>query len=201
EEFLERISDMREDLAALTADLSRTQQSRTAGRSLVDALRYLLESQKGYVESLVPSDAGSPPTGDPSVNLQLGWPAGREPRGEILGRYVPNARGKGRDVVVFSRDAFQVARARARHLIPAGQTARTGWKAVWHEGLVADDIWGQRIRNGVPTEEIETRAGGARMRGVPIDMATLYGDDDRQPRGAARPRPARARPRPLVQET
>ena len=178
EEFLERISDMREDLAALTADLSRTQQSRTAGRSLVDALRYLLESQKGYVESLVPSDAGSPPTGDPSVNLQLGWPAGREPRGEILGRYVPNARGKGRDVVVFSRDAFQVARARARHLIPAGQTARTSWKAVWHEGLVADDIWGQRIRNGVPTEEIETRAGGARMRGVPIDMATLYGDDD-----------------------
>lgn len=178
EEFLERISDMREDLAALTVDLSRTQQSRTAGRSLVDALRYLLESQKGYVESLVPSDAGSPPTGDPSVNLQLGWPAGREPRGEILGRYVPNARGKGRDVVVFSRDAFQVARARARHLIPAGQTARTSWKAVWHEGLVADDIWGQRIRNGVPTGEIEAQAGGARMRGVPIDMATLYGDDD-----------------------
>src|SRR5699024_2550038 len=142
EEFLERISDMREDLAALTADLSRTQQSRTAGRSLVDALRYLLESQKGYVESLVPSDAGSPPTGDPSMNLQLGRPGGWEPRGENLGCYGPHAGGKGRDEVVFSRVAFQVSRRRAGDLIPAGQTARTSWKAVWHEGLVAVDIWG-----------------------------------------------------------
>src|SRR5690625_7592652 len=106
---------MREDLAALTADLSRTQQSRTAGRSLVEALRYLLESHKGYVESLVPSDAGSPPTGDPRVNRQLGWPAGREPRGAILGRYDPNARGQGRDVPGGSRDALHAARALARH--------------------------------------------------------------------------------------
>src|SRR5699024_6730103 len=76
--FRGRISHMRKHLSALTADLSRLQQSSTAGRSLVDALRYLIESQTGYVESLVPSDAGSPPTGDTSVNLQLGWPAGRE---------------------------------------------------------------------------------------------------------------------------
>ncbi|MGO2313862.1 hypothetical protein ACTXKH_19210 [Brachybacterium tyrofermentans] len=176
-QFLERVEAMRDDLAALTVDLSRTQQGRTAGHALVDALRYLLESQKGYVEPLVPSDVGSPPTDDPSVNLRLGWPAGREPRGEPLGRYVPNARGKGRDVIVFSRDAFQVARARARHLIPAGQTARTSWKAVWHEGLAAEGIWGPRIRHGVPTGEIESRAGGARVRGVPIDVATLYDEE------------------------
>src|SRR5699024_2839977 len=76
--FLERIESMRDDLAELTVDLSRTQQGRTAGHALVDALRYLLESQKGYVEPLVPSDVGSPPTDDPSVNLRLGWPAGRD---------------------------------------------------------------------------------------------------------------------------
>ena len=52
--FLARIEAMREDLAELTVDLSRTQQQRTAGHALVDSLRYLLESQKGYVESVVP---------------------------------------------------------------------------------------------------------------------------------------------------
>ena len=175
EGFVDRIVDMREDLAALTADLSRTQQGRTAGHALVDALRYLLESQQGYVEPLVPSDVGTPPTDNPSVNLRLGWPAGREPRGAILGRYVPNARGRGRDVIVFSRDAFQIARSRARHLVPAGQTARTSWKSVWHEGLAVEDIWEQRIRGGVRTGDIETQAGGDRVRGVPIDMDTLYG--------------------------
>lgn len=178
EEFCDRVSAMREDLSSLTVDLSRTQQGRTAGHSLVDSLRYLLESQKGYVESLVPADAGNPPTGDVATNLRLGWPAGRDPRGEILGRYVPDARGKGTDVVVFSRDAFQVARQHARHLIPAGQTARTSWQAVWHEGLVAEGIWEPRVRDGSRTGDIETRAGGARFRGVPIAMTTLYGEDE-----------------------
>src|SRR5699024_6255306 len=178
DELLERIADMRDDLAALTVDLSRTQQGRTAGHSLVEALRYLLESQKGYVEPLVPSDTGNPPTDDPSVNRRLGWPAGRDPRGELLGRYVPDARGKGRDVIVFSRDAFQVARSRARHLIRAGQSARTSWKALWHEGPAAEGSREQRFRPGAPSGEIEAQAGGSRVRGVPIDIATLYGDDD-----------------------
>ncbi|UQN30461.1 hypothetical protein [Brachybacterium kimchii] len=178
DEFCDRISSMREDLATLTVDLSRTQQGRTAGHALVDALRYLLESQKGYVEAIVPQDTGNGPTADTSLNLRLGWPTGRDPRGEILGRFVPNARGKGVDVVVFSRDAFQAARQHARHLIPAGQTARTSWQAVWHEGLVADGIWEQRVRDGARTGEIETQAGGSRFRGVPIAMSTLYGEDE-----------------------
>ncbi|MGP9843272.1 hypothetical protein [Brachybacterium sp. 107] len=177
EAFLARIEAMREDLAELTVDLSRTQQQRTAGHALVDSLRYLLESQKGYVESVVPKDVGAPPTNDTSLNLRLGWPAGRDPRGELLGRYVADARGSGRDVIVFNRDAFQVARQQARHLIPAGQTARTSWQAVWHEGLVAEGIWEPRVRDGLRTGDVETRTGGARVRGVPIDVSTLFDDE------------------------
>ena len=78
---------------------------------------------------------------------------------------------------MFNRDAFQVARQHARHLIPAGQTARTSWQAVWHEGLVAEGIWEPRVRDGLRTGDVETRTGGARVRGVPIDVATLFDDE------------------------
>src|SRR5699024_8733935 len=80
EKFQERIEGMLDDLAKLTLDLSSTQSSRTTGRSLLEALANVLQTQQGYVESAVAKEVGSAPSKDPNVNLMLGYPEGRDPR-------------------------------------------------------------------------------------------------------------------------
>lgn len=173
--FIERIGKMRAELAMVTVDLSKTQDSRTPGRALIAALRETLESQKGYVESVHDSEVGQPPAADANTNLRLGWPVGRDPRGEIIGRYYEDARGSGRDVILFGSNAFRVAMKAAPELIPYGQTERTSLTAVWNEGLAESGLWSRRKdRGGKSTNLVSAQVSGSRFQGIPIAMETLY---------------------------
>lgn len=182
EDFLDLIEGMYEKLAMVTVDLSRAQSKSTPGRALLEALRHVMETQNGYVESIDPDQVGKPPAEDANTLLRLGWTMGRDPRGTPLGRFVPNAKNSGEDIVLFSQGAFDAAGRYARHLIPSGQTERTSWTAVWNEHL-ASTLW-NRKRSNTSKEVLNTVSVSHnyhRAQGVPIAMTTLYpelGDDD-----------------------
>lgn len=177
--FIDRISSMRDDLALVTIDLSKNQDNRTPGRALLAALRQTLESQKGYVESIHEAEVGQPPARDANTNLRLGWPVGRDPRGDIIGRYYENAKGSGEDIVLFGTNAFRVAMRAAPDLIPYGQTERTSMTALWNEGLAASGVWTRRKdRGGKATNMVSAQVGGSRFQGVPVSMDVLYPPED-----------------------
>lgn len=177
--FQEQIEDMLDDLAKLTLDLSGTQSSRTTGRSLLEALANTLQTQQGYVESIIPAEVGSAPSKDPNVNLMLGYPEGRDPRGTMLGRYVHDAKGSGRDVIVFHPEAFEVARQKSPHLIQHGQTQSRSWLALWNENLTADGLWTrQKTSSGKALNTVDIGSHGTRIKGIPVFLDVLYGLDE-----------------------
>ena len=181
EKFQERIEGMLDDLAKLTLDLSSTQSSRTTGRSLLEALANVLQTQQGYVESAVAKEVGSAPSKDPNVNLMLGYPEGRDPRGTLLGRYFHDAKNSGRDVIVFHPEAFEVARQKSPHLIQHGQTQSRSWLSLWNEGLTADGLWTrQKTSAGKSLNTVDIRSGGTRIKGIPVFLDTLYGLDEEE---------------------
>src|SRR5699024_5288980 len=156
--------------------------------SLLEALANVLQTQQGYVESAVAKEVGSAPSKDPNVNLMLGYPEGRDPRGTLLGRYFHDAKNSGRDVIVFHPEAFEVARQKSPHLIQHGQTQSRSWLSLWNEGLTADGLWTrQKTSAGKSLNTVDIRSGGTRIKGIPVFLDTLYGlDEEDRPRGGGR---------------
>lgn len=148
------------------------------GASLIEGAKSVLASGKAHV---VGADPGQPPTGDPGIDMALGWfydPA-REiwvPRGESVGWIIENAGSWG--VLFNQRVTFNLVQRTFPDLLPPGTKQGATWGAVWAEGLAAS--WYARERNSAgslrPSMKVTIRPKVV-VRGIPVSVETLLGAD------------------------
>ena len=182
------------DLFAGAARTIRSQRTSKPGRSLVSALRHMLEAGLAHIEN--PNTPGQPPVeaegnGGPDeaarvaqLNRALGWVPDSSgvwmPKGQTLGFYGVTPRG-GEKVVLFNaQNAFGLAKRLHPDRILGGTNANSSWNSVWGEGLCAN----RKKRDGVVTVEQKLGAvvdgeivtGRIAKAGVPVLLDALLNE-------------------------
>ncbi|MFE6966682.1 hypothetical protein ACFVAJ_16360 [Agromyces sp. NPDC057679] len=159
-------------IAEIVSRSFSTQAEATPGRSLLEAIRNLIQSGGAHV--LNASDPGIPPmvNGNRAENRMLGWQYDAQdkprPLGECIGYFV------GENAIFFQpTNAFQTAQRKYPALLPPGTAASVSFGSLWNEQLAHEDY----LNKGGKENRIDRvfKLNGRSTRGVPVHVDMLLG--------------------------
>ncbi|WP_159600703.1 hypothetical protein [Agromyces humi] len=177
-ETLELLDTRRRDnlpkrIAEIVSRAFSTQAEATPGRSLLEAIRNLIQSGGAHV--LNASDPGIPPmvNGTRSENRMLGWQYDAQdkprPLGECIGYFV------GENAIFFQpTNAFQTAQRKYPNLLPPGTAASVSFGSLWNEQLAHADYLNKGGKDN-RTDRV-FKLNGRSTRGVPVHVDILLGE-------------------------